>query len=344
MSYSKTLKPFVKLYLQKYVQKKYPIWVQFIESVIGFIEETNSLSWFENSATLQKENSIYHNIENFFKFFNVEDLPIENEDILNAYINDYCRTLDLRSSVLSFDSSRILRMMKYNTLILNTKSSWKMYNFIVSIFNEYYLQNTKESIEFRSRFRNDYGFPVSQAPDFFYKMIVSSVSSLKYGDVLEGASSGAFGTVKYIDSTTNTIYLDEVTKAYTLSENLELNSVVVATVSSLLTTSYSNYLNNETIILSELPTYELQLENNSDLFIDRTDILAGQQGTKPFHYQIVSKSNILLSGDFSKRMRDATSPAGFRCETIYIAKDLNDDFYRDSKVFPKLTFDIDSII
>jgi hypothetical protein len=98
----KRLENFEKELLKEYAKKEYPNFEKFIKHVLSMLDKY-SVNEFKEDA----DNSYYANLTNFIKFLFVDDLPLDNDEISNAYINDYASTLDFRSNALNTDVESI---------------------------------------------------------------------------------------------------------------------------------------------------------------------------------------------------------------------------------------------
>ena len=98
-------------------------------------------------------------------------------------------------------------------------------------------------------------------------------------------------------------------------------------------------------VLTEIPGYALEdnisntgtidiireVEPSDGISAQRKDITAGDKGTHPFHYQIVSKSEVFKTGNFVRNLVSLLNPAGFHCE-IFVEYDPQESFqYADCR-------------
>jgi len=328
--YSKSLRPFLKTYLSKASRRKYPKFESLIEHFLMFMENTNYTGWFSTDSD-KKDNSLYHNIEGFRKFMNIDDLPVKNQDVLNAYLTDYAKTLDFRNSFLAFEDEVLRSIAKDSTIIYNCKDSWRAYNYLFALIHSYLINNIEGTLDFEAYYTDDYNFSVETLPDFYYEMTLVDIRTINFGTFLKGGTSEAYGIVKYIDSSTNKVYLDDVEGTFQALENVEdINGSVLTSISSIQTTLY---LDSNDILLSEIPAYRVSIGANGYDITQQT-ITAEDKGAHPFHYQTISKNRIMIAGNFSQKMKAALNPAGFWNENIYIPDDVYVEIYVDTKVFP----------
>lgn len=340
MVYTKSLRPFVKLFLPKYIHRKYPKYVELIDKLLQYIEEENQLKWYTGDDTSQEANSLYHNIENFKKHFLIDDLPVENIEVLNAYLTDYAKNIDFRNNSLDFDSEDLRRIGKYANIIYNLKDSWKAFNFIFALLHAPIIGGNTGSISFDAFYKTDDGFTDEDPPDYFYRVEVSDSSVVNYGDELSGSSSSASGTVKYIDADNDIIYMDKVNGIFSAAESLVFNSTAITTISTVLT---SDYFEEGKIILSEIPVYSIVSTGANGIQLDRASVTEDDKGATPFRYQILGKTDLFTSGNFVSDLRKSIHPAGFQTEIFYILDDIDITDVQDSKVFPKQIFNIECV-
>lgn len=95
-------------------------------------------------------------------------------------------------------------------------------------------------------------------------------------------------------------------------------------------------MSDDLIVLSEIPVYRYNdgtglIERNATIIASPNDY----KGTDPFHYQVISKSDIMTTGGFVGNMITNCNPAGFDAEIIYtpVSKTLTLKTY--SMTFPK---------
>jgi len=340
MTYTKSLRPFLKLFLPKYIHREYPKYVELCDKILQYLEETNNLKWYVGDTTNQKLNSIYHNIENFDKHFIIDDLPVENISVLNAYLNDFASDIDYRNTVLDFNSEDMRQIAKYANVIYNLKDSWKAYNFIFALIHAPIISGATISLSFDAFYKADSTFLDETPPDYFYRLEVADSTNINYGDVLVGSSSSASGTVKYIDSDNDIIYLDRVENTFSAAETLTFNATAITTISTILT---SDYLDDDKIILTEIPVYSIESNGINGLQLDRADVTIDDKGTHPFEYQIIGKNDILSTGTFVSDLRKSMHPAGFDADIFYVLDDIEILSTEDSKIFPKQIFTLECV-
>lgn len=329
MSYTKSLVPHLYRYVPKYFQKKYPKFMNLMIGFMQFLELKNSLSFFDVST--EKDHSIYQNIVNFGKHSQIENLPIKNKDILNSYFKEYAQTLDFRNLILDFDEDTFRDLAKYSGLIFNTKAKWSSYNIFFAIISTYLFNGSERGILFKAYFNEDFSFDLETPPEFYDIINVSSleISNFSYSTFVKNGTT-AYGFVKFIDVDNNKLYVDCYEGNF--SNGDDLLSYSGNLLANNVTMSSSSSLSREDIILSEYPLYKLNFGFDG-VNVTKQNVLG--KGCKPFEYQIISKNDIFISGNFISKFKTAFNPAGFRNEIIYVPEDVEGNIFIDSIVFPK---------
>lgn len=330
----KSLRPHLYRYVPKYFAKKYPKYVSLMENFLIFLETKNSLNFFD--GTTERDHSIYNNIIDFDKHAQIDNLPVKNKDILNAYFKEYATTLDFRNQVLSFDEETMKMLAKFSGMIFNTKSSWSSYNLLFAIISTYLFNGAERGVVFKAFFNEDFTFDTEDAPDFYDIITVSDITKFSYSDFIKNAG-GAYGFVKLIDTTTNQIYVDTYNGTFTTGDSLF--NLAGALLDAGITVDNSDSIGRNEIILSEYPLYKINIGFDG-VEVDK-NVITGK-GTRPFEYQLISKSNLFVSGNFVSKLKTGFNPAGFKNEIIYVPEDIECETYYDSKIFPKIKLDIET--
>jgi len=345
MTYTKSLVPHIYRLIPQYIQKKYPKYVSLLCEFALFLENTNYMSWYTDSVTNQKANSIYHNICDFQKHLIFSEFPVENKDVVDKLYKDYARTLDFQNTVLSFSDIVTRRFLQYSETIYNLKDSWKAYNFIFAILSNYFINSGENSTSFEAYFNTDENFDTETPPSFYSVLEVSStdISNFFYSQFVKNASGSAtaYGYVKYVDTTNNRVHVDTYTSTeFATGENLYDEDGVLLTSTTTITNISVSSIGQTEVILVEYPVYTLTFDIEGNLVeVDE----APEKGTRPFEYQIISKSPIMTSGNFVKNLKEAVHPAGFRGEIIYVPDDMEADVFLETKVFPKIISESDAL-
>lgn len=330
----KSLRPHLYRYVPKYFAKKYPKYVSLMENFLIFLETKNSLNFFD--GTTERDHSIYNNIIDFDKYAQIDNLPVKNKDILNAYFKEYATTLDFRNQVLSFDEETMRMLAKFSGMIFNTKSSWSSYNLLFAIISTYLFNGAERGVVFKAFFNEDLTFDTEDAPDFYGIITVSDITKFSYSDFIKNAG-GAYGFVKLIDTTTNQIYVDTYNGTFTTGDSLFNLAGVLLDAG--ITVDNSDSIGRNEIILSEYPLYKINIGFDG-VEVDK-NVITGK-GTRPFEYQLISKSDLFVSGNFVSKLKTGFNPAGFKNEIIYVPEDIECETYYDSKIFPKIKLDIET--
>jgi len=574
-TYRKSLRPYSKEFLKQYLVDSSPALVSFVDELLKFLEEKNSLSWFDDSelsvsvvlstsftvggyissssggrglvssisgntiqvsditgiwkindsvdntlvytaeeTTITREPyvpdeqlaSVYDNIVNFAKFYNVDDLPTTNSDTLNAYFKDYAETLDMRNPNINFSNEKIKTLAKYAVTMYNTKGTWKIFNFLFKILDDYTLNGVPKDVTFDAYLTgsqiSDFDM-TDQPPDYYFRLTLASVAGFNVENNIAGETSGAYGTIMHIDTTNKYVYVDITSGTFQVDENVDdvypyvgavttitsisdyygltvndsssflvggyvsaqiellynldidtitwqsgntvrytfngtpdLSGVEVGDyqVSSSCTNSTndgdllitavndgSDYIEvtnssrsssaddeatdavgtcvvvrkgvgvvkyvgddvlhiektggtfqiamdidnaetyvaketeitavsvitremipNDEVVLSEMPVYGIVADTTAGAnLILRDTVTKDDAGSHPFHYQILSKSDIVLTGDFAGKLSKNFNPVGFWNEIIYKMDDVEANTVVDTKLFPKIVFDLD---
>jgi hypothetical protein len=102
-------------------------------------------------------------------------------------------------------------------------------------------------------------------------------------------------------------------------------------------------MGDDEIVLTEIPVYRYNdTTAQMDLDLVKTASPDDYKGTDPFHYQIISKSNIMSNGAFVHNLIDNCNPAGFDVEFVYIPPEVPSAVvYVNAMVFPKIIITID---
>ena len=330
----KSLRPHLYRYVPKYFAKKYPKYVSLMENFLIFLETKNSLNFFD--GTTERDHSIYNNIIDFDKHAQIDNLPVKNKDILNAYFKEYATTLDFRNQVLSFDEETMRMLAKFSGMVFNTKSSWSSYNLLFAIISTYLFNGAERGVVFKSFFNEDFTFDTEDAPDFYDIITVSDITKFSYSDFIKNAT-GSYGFVKLIDTITSQIYVDTYNGTFTTGDSL-FNLAGVLLVAGI-TVDNSDSIGRNEIILSEYPLYKINIGFDG-VEVDK-NVITGK-GTRPFEYQLISKSDLFVSGNFVSKLKSGFNPAGFKNEIIYVPEDIECETYFDSKIFSKVKFDVET--
>jgi hypothetical protein len=330
----KSLRPHLYRYVPKYFAKKYPKYVSLMENFLIFLETKNSLNFFD--GTTERDHSIYNNIIDFDKHAQIDNLPVKNKDILNAYFKEYATTLDFRNQVLSFDEETMRMLAKFSGMVFNTKSSWSSYNLLFAIISTYLFNGAERGVVFKAFFNEDFTFDTEDAPDFYDIITVSDITKFSYSDFIKNAT-GAYGFIKLIDTSTSQIYVDTYNGTFTTGDSL-FNLAGVLLVAGI-TVDNSDSIGRNEIILSEYPLYKINIGFDG-VEVDK-NVITGK-GTRPFEYQLISKSDLFVSGNFVSKLKSGFNPAGFKNEIIYVPEDIECETYYDSKIFSKVKFDVET--
>lgn len=328
----KSLRPHLYRYVPKYFAKKYPKYVSLMENFLIFLETKNSLNFFD--GTTERDHSIYNNIIDFDKYAQIDNLPVKNKDILNAYFKEYATTLDFRNQVLSFDEETMRMLAKFSGMIFNTKSSWSSYNLLFAIISTYLFNGAERGVVFKAFFNEDFTFDTEDAPDFYDIITVSDITKFSYSDFIKNAG-GAYGFVKLIDTVTSQIYVDTYNGTFTTGDSLFNLAGVLLDAG--ITVDNSDSIGRNEIILSEYPLYKINIGFDG-VEVDK-NVITGK-GTRPFEYQLISKSDLFVSGNFVSKLKTGFNPAGFKNEIIYVPEDIECETYYDSKIFGKTKFNL----
>ncbi len=334
---SKTLLPSIYRYIPKYIQEQNPKYVKFIETFITLLESENFLKWFDDSSPLlNRQNSLYGNVSNLRKYILADEFPVENKDATLALFKDWAVTLDYRNSMLNFTDETLRKFIKYSTMIYSAKDSSSSYTILFSILSDYLFNGNSSELEFEVYYNNQSTFEDTEPVDFYNIIEVTSIELENFiiGQIVSDGAS-ITGIVKYIDSSNETVAID-INEGGDFSTGDDVYDI--STGSTLLASSVTKINSNESlvrkrVVLSEYPAYEI----NPDAFESNTVVTTEDvvMGTRPFEYQIISKNDILVSGNFISNVRKTMHPAGMRQETIYIPDDMFTDEEIESKTFPK---------
>lgn len=329
----KKLTPLLKQHLQGYIQRDYPLYEEFMEEFIHFLEKENSSGWY-STAGEKEDNSIYYAISNFVKHGSMADFPIENTDLMDAFIADNASNLDFRNLYIDFEDTVMRSIIQYSERIYTLKDSWRAYNYLFAIIHNYLLNGEDESLTFTGLFTTDTDFisDLSNIPNFYFECSVASISSLEYGLFIRGVTSGAFGIIKYIETNAGVykIYVDDVRGTFVTGETIEKSDGTSLTTIS---NPNNNFLTQDEILLTEIPTFSSNKTDNG-MNIESEEVTSDDRGAHPFEYQIISKNPVITAGDFPLHLRKTLNPAGFRADVIFLPKDSVTDIYHDTRLFP----------
>lgn len=345
MSYTKSFRPYISLYIPKYVRQKYPKWIAFIDELLIYIEKKNGLKWYEGDLSGQQLNSLYQNIVNFRKNYYIEELPVENEDLFNAYIDDYAKTLDYRSIFLKFEDEVYRNYVGKAKWIFQSKDSWRTFNLIFAFLHHHFVNDVANIANFSAFYqKQSTDFTTETDKDFYYEIVVDSLIDIYYGQEVIGVTSGAYGIVRGVDVDTNTVFLDNVTDDFNNTEVLNdyATSSAIANITSR-NSVLSNVLNDFDIVLTDVPHYYLVIDLSAGLRMEKLPIDNTDKGAHPFYYQIISKNKIFDSGDFIQKLKESSHPAGFWLDFIIITKPVLVDIITDSVTAPKISNTIETL-
>ena len=95
-------------------------------------------------------------------------------------------------------------------------------------------------------------------------------------------------------------------------------------------------MSDDAIVLTEIPVYRYN-DVTSLIERDATKIASPNdyKGTDPFHYQLISKSDIMTSGGFVSNLVNNCNPAGFDAEILYTPVSKTGTLYAAGMVFIK---------
>ena len=163
-SLNKSLRPFKKFLLPQYIHNQYPLYVSFLDEILKYLEEKNSLSWYDNDYQ-EKANSIYHNIENFEKFGSIEDFPIINRDLMYAFLKQYAASLSGETYNIQLQDDENMRtLIQYANVLFRFKGTYKSYDFYMKLIKDHIIFNENKEVIFNHYFTNS--FDATNPPEF----------------------------------------------------------------------------------------------------------------------------------------------------------------------------------
>ena len=333
-----TLIPHLHRYVPKYFQEKHPAFFRLMRGFIEFLELKNI---FHDTPDDEADNSIYANIGNFDKYGQVENFPTTNKQVLDAFFKQYADTLDFRNQILSFDGETMRDLARYSTWIFNTKARWSSYNLFFATIANYLFNGAERGVVFRAFFNRDTDFDTQTPPDFYDTIEVSDASLFSYADFVQN-NLGWYGFVKFINTEDNVIHVDNLS-VLPINTGDDLFDYDGNPLDAGIVVSSGTSIRSNEVILVEYPVYAFDISAEGVLV---ETLPVGGKGTRPFEYQIVSKSDIFLAGNFVSNLRKNFHPAGFgfKDSFVYIVDDQQADIYRDSRTFTKRVITVSGLL
>jgi len=333
-SYPKTLTSFERRFLKEYIRVEYPQYANFAHEFLLFLEESNSLSWYTGDSTQQELNSIYHNIEDFTKFYQIDNLPVVNEDVLNAFFKDFAGTLEFRNAQINFSNTIIQNLAKNASNIYNLKSSSRAYVFLFSILYTYTFFNATGTIYPRVYFNDQSDFS-DQPPDYFYmdndKIYISEIpvysntTDWKYGAEFNGSSA-------YITLTSNLAFAHN--KDFTIDYNWKcdgsgnLRNLMGSTTSTLNEISYV-FSDNKRMLIYMGTSVSVEFDTE---FIDDKVYRIEQTYNRTEKIWSVTRTNLTDKTDPEIKTVDTTALGSWTFNSDLIGKKGNNTQYLDGVV------------
>lgn len=324
----KRLENFEEDLVKDYQKEEYPNYVKFIKHLLRYMDLYSVNEFKEDS-----DNSYYYNLCNFIRFMHVDDLPLDSNEIAQAYINDYASTLDFRNSILKSSNEELRDILKNVSNLYALKSNSKGYDFYIRLVD--YFTVSGETKKFKiDVFFNRQNSSISQVPPDYNnidkRLILRDVSgTFQVGENIVD-DDGNWGTISnvYISDFGGSVYFSAVTSN---DMNYPEGMNVIGATSGA-TAKVVEY-NNSTAILTELPYY--QYDESSGTVTNKT-LAEWNKGTTPFRYQLVSKDKDFYVSDLFKTLDDNFKPSGYDCWIFIQLDDMEADAYAHISTFPKI--------
>lgn len=164
MTYIKTLRPFKKKFTKRYVQQLYPLFADFVDQFLLFMESTNYTEWFpvtdrDNMTTTeiseQRNNSLYLNIIEIIKFGNIDDIPIKNKKLLYTWFLNYAAGFNLDDYILDLqDDENIREFIRYANIMSRLKGTHKAFSFFINLIRNHKIGGVNKTVELEEYFVN----------------------------------------------------------------------------------------------------------------------------------------------------------------------------------------------
>ena len=160
--YIKSLRPYKRKFCKRYVQQLYPLYVDFVDQFLYFLESRNYTEWFPvvdrdnmtaTEISEQRANSVYLNISDMLKFGNIDDLPIKNKKLLYTYFLNYAAGFNLDDYILELqDDENVREFMRYANIMSRMKGTHKAYSFFINLIRNHRINGVNKSVQLEEYF------------------------------------------------------------------------------------------------------------------------------------------------------------------------------------------------
>jgi hypothetical protein len=325
----KRLENFEEEIVKDYQKEEYPNYVKFVKHLLRFMDLYSVNEFKEDS-----DNSYYYNLCNFIRFMHVDQLPLDSNEIAQAYIKDYASTLDFRNSILKSSNEELRDILKNVSNVYALKSNSKSYDFYIRLVDYFTLSGVTKKFKIDVFFNRQNASITDVPPDYDNidkRLILKYVNgTFVVGDKIFDSTGTQYGTVEhiYVNEFGGSVYFSAVT-----STNIDYPAgmSVIGNISGA-TATVVEY-NTSTAILTELPYYKY--DDSTGTVVNET-LAEWNKGTSPFNYQLVCKDKDFYVSNLFKTLDDNFRPSGYNCWIFIQLDDMEADVYAHISTFPKI--------
>lgn len=325
----KRLENFEEELVKDYQKEEYPNYVKFVKHLLRFLDLYSVNEFKEDS-----DNSYYYNLCNFIRFMHVDQLPLDSNEIAQAYINDYASTLDFRNSILKSSNEELRDILKNASDLYALKSNSKGYEFYIRLVDYFTISGVTKKFKIDVFFGRQNSSTSVVPPDYDNidkRLILQDVDgAFVVGDIIFDPVTGDRGTVAhtYVNTDSNSVYFSSTVPS---DPTFTPGEAVIGSISGA-TAKIVEY-NTSTAILTELPYYEYDELSGT---ITNKVLADWNKGTSPFQYQLLSKDKDFYVSDLFRTLDRNFKPSGYDCWIFIELDDMEADAYAHISTFPKI--------